>query len=107
MQLKMGLKILAKVLGFSWNLFVVFKGPWKFFCALHEDVQGIWKVLLIPIVTSVKKSEPPDTPIRKYKQKRSEKKFHNVYGLRNFYQFWASINCPEEQNAAPNDRSVE
>ena len=56
---------------------------------------------------SVQKSETPDTSIRKYEQKVSEKNSHNVYRPRNFYQFGSSINSHEEQNAAPNDRSVE
>ena len=36
---------------------------------------------------SKKKSDSHNTSIGKYKQKRCEKNFHNVYELRNFYQF--------------------
>ena len=40
-------------------------------------------------------------------KKGAVKNFHKVHALRNFYQFWANINCPEQQNAAPKDQYVE
>ena len=46
-----------------------FKSSQKIFCALYECVQGIYKVCVIQLFASVKKSWPHDIPIKLYVRK--------------------------------------
>ena len=68
---KWDLNILTETPFLEWNFF--FESLLKIFYGLYNHVQGIEKVRLVSLFTSVKKLWPYDTPIKNYGRKREKK----------------------------------